>query len=239
MHILSVINQKGGVGKTTTAGAIAAGLTRRGYSVLMVDLDAQGNLTATTGAAPAETYRLLQGEKLQPSRSPAGYIYTSSPALATADLTMTQTGKEYRLKEALEGMAFDFAILDLPPALGVLTVNALTASDAAIIPAKADYFSIQGITQLMQTINAVKKYCNPELEITGILLTMYNKRTIIQREIAAALEQSGIPVLDTKIRPCGALTEAQARRTSIFDYSPRSNAAQDYDSLITELLERM
>lgn len=233
MHTIAIINQKGGVGKTTTAGALAAGLHRRGYSVLMVDLDAQGNLT--NGAPPAETHRLLQGERIAPTATASGDIYTSSPALASADLTLTQTGKEYRLKEALEGMSYDFCILDLPPALGVLTVNALTAADYAIIPAKADLFSIQGIAQLTQTVNAVKKYCNPKLEIMGILLTMYNKRAILQREIAASLTD----VFETKIRPCGALAEAQARRMSIFDYAPKSNAAADYDNLITEVLERM
>jgi len=233
MHTIAIINQKGGVGKTTTAGALAAGLHRRGYSVLMVDLDAQGNLT--NGAPPAETHRLLQGERIAPTTTASGDIYTSSPALASADLTLTQTGKEYRLKEALEGMSYDFCILDLPPALGVLTANALTAADYAIIPAKADLFSIQGIAQLTQTVNAVKKYCNPKLEIMGILLTMYNKRAILQREIAASLSD----VFETKIRPCGALAEAQARRMSIFDYAPKSNAAADYDNLITEVLERM
>lgn len=236
MHTLSVINQKGGVGKTTTAGALAAGLTRRGYTVLMVDLDAQGNLT--NGAPPAETARLLQREKLPPTRTPWGDLYTSSPALASADLVLTQTGKEYRLKESLEGMSYDYAILDLPPALGVLTVNALTASDYAIIPAKADYFSLQGITQLMQTINAVKKYCNPELEIMGVLLTMFNRRAVLQKEIAAALEEK-LPVFQTRIRPCGALAEAQARRMSIYDYAPKSNGATDYANLTTELIERM
>ena len=236
METIAIINQKGGVGKTTTAGAVAAGLHRRGYSVLMVDLDAQGNLTAATGAAPAETFRLLRGEKIPPSFTASGDIYTSSPALASADLAFTQTGKEYMLREALTGMSYDYCILDLPPALGVLTVNALTAADRAVIPAKADIFSLQGITQLMQTIAAVKKYCNPALEIAGILLTMYNRRAVLQRDTAAALESMG--VFETKIRPCGALAEAQARRMSIYDYAPKSNAAADYDSLITELIER-
>lgn len=246
MKTITVINQKGGVAKSTTAQMLAAALRRKGNTVLMVDLDAQGNLTAATGASllpiKAEAARLLQGEKLPPAESTQGPIYTSSPALAAADLTLTQTGKEYRLREALDGMAFDYCVTDTPPALGVLTVNALTAADYAIIPARADLFSIQGIGQLAQTIEAIKKYTNPGLTVAGILLTMFNKRTILQRETADILQstaqQMGTAVFDTRIRPCSALPEAQARRQDIFTYSPRSNAAADYEAFTDELLER-
>ena len=245
MKTLSVINQKGGVAKSTTCQMLAAALRRRGASTLLVDLDAQGNLTAAAGASPdeAETALILQGESITPADSSQGPIYTSTPVLASADLTLTETGKEYRLKEALAGMTFDYCIIDTPPALGILTVNALTASDYVIIPARADLFSIQGIGQLSKTIDAVKKYCNPDLQIAGILLTMYSKRTVLQRETADILQdtakQMGTSLFEAKIRPCSALPEAQARRQDIFTYSPRSNAAADYDAFTDELLERI
>lgn len=244
MQTIAVINQKGGVAKTTTASAVGAGLYRKGYSVLYIDLDSQGNLTTSTGATPTPpgTMELLQGATVTPTRTPQGDVIPASPALAIADTVITQIGKEYRLKEALSRLKYDFAILDTPPALGILTVNALTAADAAVIPAKADIFSLQGIGQLSQTIAAVKQYTNPELRIAGIVLTMYNRRTVLNREVGEILkdaaDQLGTTVFNAKIRPCNALAEAQARRRDIFTYSPKSNAAADYEALVKEILER-
>ena len=248
MKTIAIINQKGGVGKSTTALAIGAGLARAGRTVLYIDLDAQGNLSYTLGA-DTQGYNamgvLQQPERVKEEiqRTAQGDIIASSPALAGADAIITQTGKEYRLKEALENVsdAYDYCIIDTPPALGILTVNALTACAGAIIPAQADIYSLQGISQLNGTIQTVKKYCNPGLAIRGIVLTRYNGRSIIRREVAEMLEQTAndlnTKLYKAKIRECTALVEAQATQQNIFDYAPKSNATADYNALVAEILE--
>ncbi len=244
MKVIAVAAQKGGTGKTTTTAAIGAGLAIRGNRVLYIDLDAQGNLTASTGAMSGEgsSLALLTGQTVQPQHTPQGDIIGSTPSLAAADITITQTGKEYRLKEALDSFSdsYDYCIVDTPPALGILTVNALTAASTTIIPAQADFFSLQGIAQLSETISAVKKYCNPTLEIGGILLTRYNRRAVLSREVAELLEHTAkqlhTRLYNTKIRECMAIKEAQAKKQSIFAWAPRSNAAKDYSALIDEMI---
>ena len=156
MNILAVINQKGGVGKSTTAHAIGAGLALKGFKTLYIDLDAQGNLSYTAGA---ESLNITILEVLQKKaditqaiqHTQQGDIVASTPALAGADIIITATGKEYRLKEALKPISglYDYCIIDTPPALGILTINALTACSGAIIPTQADIYSLQGIGQLL------------------------------------------------------------------------------------------
>ena len=162
---LAIINQKGGVGKSTTALMLAAGLSLKGFSVLSIDLDAQSNLTYTAGAKTdgatalgVLTGEIKAGDAVQHTES--GDIIPASKALAGADAFITDTGKEYRLKEALEPVAgqYDYIIVDTPPALGILTINALTACNSVIIPAQADIYSLQGIEQLAETMKPVKKY---------------------------------------------------------------------------------
>lgn len=247
MQIYAIINQKGGVGKSTTALAIGAGLSFKGYSVLYVDLDAQGNLSYTLGANTQSYNAMGVLQRPTTARSEVqhteqGDIIASSPALAGADAVITETGKEYRLKEALESLsgAYDYCIIDTPPALGILTINALTACHGAIIPAQADIYSLQGISQLNNTLQTVKRYCNPGLSILGIVLTRYNGRSIIRREVAEMLEQTAqglnTKLYRSKIRECTALVEAQATRQNIYTYAPRSNAAADYKALVAEIL---
>ena len=247
MIIYSIINQKGGVGKSTTALAIGAGLSLKGYSVLYVDLDAQGNLSYTMGA-DTQGYNAMgvlqrpETAKAEVQHTDQGDIIASSPALAGADAVITETGKEYRLKEALESLSglYDYCIIDTPPALGILTVNALTACSGVIIPAQADIYSLQGISQLNNTLQTVKRYCNPELSILGIVLTRYNGRAIIRREVAEMLEQTArglnTKLYNSRIRECTVLVEAQATKQNIYSYAPRSNAAADYKALVAEIL---
>ena len=247
MLIYSIINQKGGVGKSTTALAIGAGLSLKGYSVLYVDLDAQGNLSYTMGAS-TQGYNAMgvlqrpETAKAEVQHTEQGDIIASSPALAGADAVITETGKEYRLKEALDSLSglYDYCIIDTPPALGILTINALTACSGAIIPAQADIYSLQGISQLNSTVQTVKRYCNPSLSILGIVLTRYNGRSIIRREVAEMLEQTAeslnTKLYNAKIRECTALVEAQATKQNIFTYAPRSNATADYKALVAEIL---
>lgn len=245
---IAVINQKGGVGKSTTALAIGTGLSLKGYSVLFIDLDAQGNLSYTLGA-DTKGYNAMgvlerpETAKEEIQHTPQGDIIASSPKLAGADKLLEETGKEYRLKEALESLqgAYDYIIVDTPPALGILTINALTACTWAIIPAQADIYSLQGIGQLNSTIETVKKYCNPSLSIMGIVITRFNGRSIIRREVAEMLERTAdqlhTKLFSSKIRECTALVEAQATKQNIYSYAPRSNATADYKALVDEIIK--
>ena len=247
MKTIAIINQKGGVGKSTTALALGSGLRLKGNKVLFIDLDAQGNLSHTMkaqtkgyNAMGVMQYPLIIKDEIQHTKS--GDILASSGLLSGADLIVNQTGKEYRLKEALSTIEnlYDFVVIDTPPALGVLTVNALTACDGAIIPAQADIYSLQGINQLSTTVATVRRYCNRDLKILGIVLTRYNARAVISREVSETVEQvaKGLKtkLYNTKIRECTAIKEAQATRQDIYTYAPKCNAALDYNKLIDEIL---
>lgn len=244
---LAIINQKGGVGKSTTAEALAAGLSLKGYKTLSIDLDAQSNMTYTAGAKTdgATALGVLTGEvdiAAAIQHTDSGDIIAASKALAGADAFITNTGKEYRLKEALEPIRteYDFIIVDTPPALGILTINALTACDSVIIPAQADIYSIQGIEQLAETMKPVKKYTNPTLTIEGILLTRYSPRSVLSREVAELAEQIaaklGTKLFKATIREAVAVKEAQISQQSLYSYAPKAKVTEDYSRFIAELL---
>lgn len=251
MKTITVINQKGGVCKTTTALTIGEGLGRKGYNVLFVDLDPQGNMSYTLGADEAGRYTIVDAlrtpEKVEETIK-TGVRYKCSAIPSSHELSLIDTilpakGREYRLRDALIPLKerYDYCIIDTPPALGTLTINALTASESVIIPTLADAYSIKGIYMLTESIETVKRYTNPGLYIRGILITKYNGRSNIKRALAENLE--GVAELfntrlfKTRIRESVAMLEAQILKKSIFDYSPRSNTAIDYSSLITEVLE--
>lgn len=247
MKSIAVINQKGGVAKSTTAAALGSMFAREGRT-LLVDLDAQGNLTyalgsdgAAAGAWEVLARKVAPAEAAKPVRENLSLI-GSSPSLAAADLYLTATGKEYRLKEALDALApsFDWCVIDTPPALGILTVNALTAAAGMVIPTQADIFSLQGIGQLKETVATVRRYCNPSLKVYGILLARFSSRAVISREVKEMLEGTVAAELSTRlfrtaIRECTAVKEAQASRMGLFDYAPKCNAALDYVDFFNEL----
>ena len=252
MITIAVIAQKGGVGKTTTAHALGIGLQRyRGARVLFIDTDAQGNLSRSLGAdysgcSGGNVLDVLAGRaSAAEAIQHLGHadIIASSPALSGAERepTLTRVGREYRLKKALEtvGEAYDYAVIDTPPALSIVTVNALTACKKAIIPAQADDYSLEALSRLRETVETIQTYCNPELQIDGILLTRYNARAVISREIAdmmqAEAEALHTRIYDTRVRECTAVKEAQALRQDIYSYSPRSNAAKDYRAVLDEI----
>lgn len=247
--IISIANQKGGVGKTTTTGAVISGLAKQGYKVLGIDLDPQGNLSSSLGAEMYKkptSYELLKQEVTASNAIQKLENYSIIPAnimLAGAEQEIQATGKEYRLKEELEPIKndYDYIIIDTPPALGILTVNAFTTSDEIIIPATAGIFAVQGIQQLNNTIKNVQKYCNPELKIRGILITRFDVRTNIAKQIKELTEQLSqhiqAPIFKTYIRNGVVVEEAQANSMDIFDYSDNSNVAKDYSDFITEYLK--
>lgn len=248
MRTIAIVNRRGGVGKTATAHAVGAGIAHRGKRVLFVDLDSQTNLTFDVGAqaTPPGSMELLSGsatarEAIQ--YTPGGDIIPATPSLAAADTAIDGTGKEYRLREALEEVEslYDYCITDTPPALGVLTVNALTAANDVIIPAQAEIHSLQGMSLLHETIEAVQKYTNRRLNVLGILITRYNGRTTIARDMTANIERVAYTLhtkaFNTPIRECVSVKEAQAVQQDIFKYAPKSNAATDYNALIDEILK--
>ena len=246
MDIIAILNQKGGVAKTTTTLALGAALQNRGKRVLFVDLDPQRDLSKVVLADLNKTsaYEVLTRKtKALPAiqETAQGHIIPSSLSLA-ADGILTATGKEYRLKEALEPLEgmYDYILLDCPPSLGVLSVNALTAATGCIIPAQADVLSLEALDTFYQTYEVIKRYTNPALKLMGVVITRYSGRSVLSRDMADMIadkaEALGTKVYKTKIRECTALKEAQAVRESIYQYAPKSNAVKDYNSLIAEVI---
>ncbi len=249
--IIALTNQKGGVGKTTTSSALAAGLTRENNRVLGIDLDPQGNFGFSLGLDIEDCkniydvfkYKLPIEEAIQST----DYcdIVTSNILLSGAELEFNSFGRELMLKRTLRFVEnrYDYIIIDTPPALNVLTMNAYAASDYLIIPMAAEILSIVGVSQIKETINSVQETVNPNLHVLGILLTKYNKRTILAREvkemanqIAAQIETS---VFKTQIRPSVTIAEAPAHGESIYEYSPRSNPSVDYQAFVKEVLAKI
>ena len=212
----------------------------------MEDLDAQGNLSHTMRAGPGKGKSvlsvLLQEATIQEAvqSTPWGGLLPASRSLSGVDAILVDTGKEYRLREALELVQgeYDYVIIDSPPALGIATVNALTAAHTAIIPAQADIYSLQGIEQLAGTIRTVKRYCNPGLSIDGILLTRYSPRSILSREVQGLMEQLAgkldTRLYQTAIREAIAVKEAQISRQSLLEYAPHAKVTEDYRALLQE-----
>ena len=243
-----VINKKGGVAKTTTAMAIAAGLVKKGKRVLSIDLDSQCNLSmcmeAELGGKNVLDILMEQADTAEViQKTPMGDIIPACLALAGADGLITETGKEYRLREAISSIEsqYDYSIIDTPPSLGVLSINAMTAADWLLIPAQADIFSRDGLIQLAMAIEKDRKYCNKNLKVAGIVLTRYSDRNILSRNLRKTYneiaEQMGTRVLRSTIRENIAIKEAQVMHQTIFDYDKNSNGAQDYKNLVNELIK--
>ena len=248
--IVAVANQKGGVGKTTTAQALAAGLAERKYRVLGIDLDPQGNFSTACGA---ENYNVLtvyevmkRGVDIREAiqHMKGGYdVVPANIMLAGAEQELSQTGKEHRLKEAVSVVAgeYDFIVIDTPPSLGVLTVNAFTCATDILIPTTAGIFATAGISQLNETVSSVQKYCNPGVKIRGILFTRFNPRANISRQIKELTEQLSeyisAPIYQTYIRAGVVVEEAQANKADIFNYAGKSTVAEDYRTFIEEFLK--
>lgn len=249
-EIIAIANQKGGVGKSTTAAALGDALRRGGAKVLYVDLDPQGNLTHSLCGVPSPeglrlTDLMVKGGDIVHAiqHVKCGDLIASDTSLVGADITMTDAlpRREFGLRSLLAPIqeAYDYMLIDTPPTLGLLALNSITASNSIIIPACPDIYSLQGIGQLFQTIEMVRRYYNPFAIIRGILLTRHDKREKLGREIGDLLERVaeriGTKVFNTVIRESVAIRNAQKARESIFDFDPTGHAAEDYKALADEL----
>ena len=249
MKTLAIVCQKGGVGKSTTALNLGAGLSLKGKRILFIDLDAQGNLTETLGCGGDGVTALdvLTGESIGKEalrQTALGDLIAAGPGLSGADMTVSNVRREYRLKDALMPLRdkYDYAIIDTPPALGILTVNALTAATEAIVTVQADVYSLRAIGQLSLTVDAVRQHCNAALSIGGILLTRHSARAVLSRDMAEMIEQTAAAlhtkVFAASIREAVAIKESQACQQDIFTYAPRSGVAKDYQDFVNEYLAR-
>jgi chromosome partitioning protein len=249
--VIAIANQKGGVGKTTTTINLGSALAERGYRTLLVDLDPQFNCTMGLGVDPTGKPTLhdvlLKGTPLETTLLPAGErgltLVPSSLELAAAELQIPQmVAGERLLAEALEPVRdrFDFALLDCPPSLGRLTLNALTASQGILVPIQAGKWALSGTQQLFEIVHLVQNRLNRDLKILGLLLTMVDTRTVLSREIVAHLREAhGDLVFPTIIKTASKLAEAAVADSDILTYARNSDAAQAYRQLAVELLGRL
>lgn len=248
-QIIALANQKGGVGKTTTSVNLGAALAQAGQRVLLVDIDAQGNATSGSGIDKSELERdsydvIVDNVSLRDVIVPTDN-YDLVPAtiqLSGAEIELAdKDAREYRLKTALATVNddYDFILIDNPPALGLLTVNAFTAADAILIPVQTEFYALEGLGQLLNTIELVRQQFNAELDIAGILLTMYDGRTNLAKQVAEEVRQYfGDKVYDTVIPRTVRLSEAPSYGQAIIDFDPRSVGAQVYTELAQEVLKQ-
>ncbi|HET9521984.1 MAG TPA: AAA family ATPase [Candidatus Limnocylindrales bacterium] len=248
---IACANQKGGVGKTTTVVNLGTYLAMAGQRVLLVDVDPQGNATSGLGIdrTPGSLTlydSLVEGAQIEPSIVPTGVpglsLVPSSVELAGADVELAAVDqRERRLRRVLEAVRsdYDYILLDCPPSLGLLTVNALTAADAVLIPLQSEYYALEGLTQLIATVNLVRDHLNPQLEIAGVVLTMYDARTNLSADVAGeARRHLGAAVFNTIIPRNVRLSEAPSFGLPIALYRPDSRGAESYAALTDELLRR-
>ena len=247
MRKIALVNQKGGVGKTTTAVNLSSAIARLDRRVLLVDLDPQSNATISLGVLPHEqkeststSYALLNGAPFNPLKlSENLHLVPSSIDLAGAEMELTSAiGRETILRDALADITgYDFMILDCSPSLGLLSVNSLTTATEVIVPLQCEFLALHGISLLIKTVELVKKRLNPALSITGVIPCMYDVRKGLARDVVVEIEKHfGDKVTKTKIRSNVRLAEAPSHGKSIFDYAPDSYGAEDYMALAREVV---
>ena len=244
--VISISNHKGGVGKTTSSINIGAGLNKLGKKILLIDLDAQANLSQSLGLGeePINIYGALKGDyKLQPIEILKGlHIIPSTLDLSGAEVELSgEAGREYILKELIEPLksSYDYIIIDSPPSLGLLTINSFTASDEVLIPLQAQYLAIQGLTKLVEVIDKIKKRLNKSLKVGGVFITQYDNRKVLNRDVVTTIKSHfKNEVFKTKIRDNVALAEAPTQGVDIFRYQPKSKGAEDYLALCREIVKK-
>jgi len=244
--VIAFANQKGGVAKTTTTLNLAVALKEQGFNVLAVDLDPQGNLTMSQGWNPDEIERsmfdvLVHKLPIEEIIRPAEIdVAVSSIDLAGAELALSSMiGRERALEKALSPVKtkYDYVLIDTPPSLGLLTINALVASDGVIVPVQCEYLSLRGLVQLENTLTMIRENLNPEVGIQGILPTMFDNRTLHSREAVEILQENfGDLVFGTRIRKTIRYAEAPVKGSSVLKYDPTGSAAEAYRELAKEVL---
>ena len=245
-NVIAFANQKGGVAKTTTALNLAVAFKESGHDVLAIDMDPQGNLTMSQGLNPDSIDRSMFDVLVH--RLPIENVIehkeidlaVSSIDLAGAELALaSMIGRERALEKALAAVRqnYDYVLIDTPPSLGLLTINALVASNGVIVPVQCEYLSLRGLVQLENTLSMIRENLNPEVGIEGILPTMFDSRTLHSREAVEILQENfGDLVFDTKIKKTVRYAEAPVKGTSVLKYDPSGSAAQAYRDLAKEVL---
>ncbi|MER1998259.1 MAG: AAA family ATPase [Lysinibacillus sp.] len=248
--VLAIANQKGGVGKTTTAVNLSASLAKLGKRVLLIDIDPQGNTTSGVGVAKSDVeycvYDILIEDEpvenvISSTKQENLYIVPSTISLAGAEIELVSTiSREHRLKEALKDVRtqFDYIVIDCPPSLGLLTLNALTASDGVLIPVQCEYYALEGLSQLLSTVRLVQKHLNKELQIEGVLLTMLDARTNLGLQVIEEVkkyfrEKVYHSIIPRNIR----LSEAPSHGLPVALYDERSRGAETYLELAREVIK--
>jgi chromosome partitioning protein len=250
--IVAIANQKGGVGKTTTAVNLAAALAMRGRKTLLIDLDPQANSSISfldLAAVTRSTYDAISdtscelADIIQPASVPNLFIAPARIALAKLEARLVgELDAHFRLKDKIEKLSGEYShiVIDCPPALGLLTVNALVAATHLLIPIQSSYFALEGTDDLLETIEKVRQRPNPSLRILGVVITMHDKRTALARDIRAQIQKVfGGKVFNTVISKSVRLEESPAYKESIFTFAPESSGATDYYSLCEEVIERV
>ncbi len=246
---IAILNQKGGVGKTTTTINVAAYLAKLGHSILIVDLDPQGNATSGLGidkqSLENTTYDVLFGTvnvaHIIKDTSLAGlHILPTNSQLAAAEVDLAiEERREYRLKESLDTISYDYILIDCPPSLGLLSLNALTAANLVLVPVQAEYYALEGLGQLLDVIQRVRQGLNSNLELLGIVMTMYDSRTSLSEQVMAEVKKHfGQKLFNTVIPRNVRLAEAPSFGKSILEHDKWSKGARSYKSLAKEIEER-
>lgn len=249
MKTVVLTNQKGGVSKTTTAYALATGLHNKGYTVLIVDLDPQGNLSYTAGyEEDGQTlYDVFKGQAntadVLTTIKTGLDLLTVGLAATACDLELNgKISREYMLTEALDGLNYDYCIIDTAPSLNTLTMNALTCADSVIVPLNAEIYSLQGISQLAGFIQNIRRYTNKSLQVDGLLLTKYNPKLNITQALTDSLNKAAevleTVVYDTRIHESVAIRESQLLRSDIYTEAGKATATQDYLKFVDEFLSK-